>query len=67
MKPVPEDNIYANPRDHLVDFEFNESVARVFPDMIRRSVPGYGTLITLIGLLAEQYAQPGTHLYDLGS
>lgn len=67
MSPSPEDRIYAQPHDRLVDFEFNESVARVFPDMIRRSVPGYGTLITLIGLLAEQYAQPGTNLYDLGS
>lgn len=67
MSPTVEDNIYAQPHDRLVDFEFNESVARVFPDMIRRSVPGYGTLITLIGLLAEQYAQSGTHLYDLGS
>ncbi len=67
MKPVPEDTLYANRHDHLVDFEFNEDVARVFPDMIRRSVPGYGTLITLIGLLAEQYAQPNTLLYDLGS
>ena len=66
MSPKPEDKIYATPHDHLVDFEFNEGVARVFPDMIRRSVPGYGTLITLIGLLAEQYAQPGTRLYDLG-
>lgn len=67
MSPTPEDKIYAQPHDRLVDFEFNESVARVFPDMIRRSVPGYGTLITLIGLLAEQYAQPGTNLYDLGA
>jgi tRNA (cmo5U34)-methyltransferase len=66
MSPKLEDRIYAQPHDRLVDFEFNEGVARVFPDMIRRSVPGYGTLITLIGLLAEQYAQPGTHLYDLG-
>lgn len=66
MSPKQEDNIYATPQSRIVDFEFNESVARVFPDMIRRSVPGYGTLITLIGLLAEQYAQPGTRLYDLG-
>lgn len=66
MSPKQEDRIYATPHDRIVDFEFNESVARVFPDMIRRSVPGYGALITLIGLLAEQYAQPGTRLYDLG-
>ena len=67
MSPSQEDTIYAKQQERLVDFEFNESVARVFPDMIRRSVPGYGTLISLIGLLAEQYAQPGTNLYDLGA
>lgn len=61
-----EDAIYAKPQENIVDFEFNEKVVRVFPDMIRRSVPGYGTLITMIGLLAEQYAQPGSQLYDLG-
>lgn len=61
-----EDSIYAKPQSKLVDFEFNETVVRVFPDMIRRSVPGYSNLITMIGLLAQQYAQPGSNLYDLG-
>lgn len=50
----------------IVDFAFDENVAKVFPDMIRRSVPGYETIIALTGLLAEQYAQPDTHCYDLG-
>ena len=34
--------------------------------MIRRSVPGYETIIALTGLLAEQYVQPESHCYDLG-
>ncbi len=63
---MTEDKIYAQPKAHLVDFEFNQAVVNVFPDMIRRSVPGYGTLIPLIGLIAEQYAQAGSRLYDLG-
>jgi tRNA (cmo5U34)-methyltransferase len=50
----------------IVDFAFDESVAKVFPDMIRRSVPGYETIIALTGLLAEQYAQPDSQCYDLG-
>lgn len=50
----------------IVDFAFDENVARVFPDMIRRSVPGYETVITLTGLLAEQYAQAESNCYDLG-
>ena len=50
----------------IVDFAFDETVAKVFPDMIRRSVPGYETIIALTGLLAEQYAQPDSQCYDLG-
>jgi tRNA (cmo5U34)-methyltransferase len=38
----------------------------VFTDMINRSVPGYGTILTMIGTLAERYAQPGSRCYDLG-
>jgi len=60
------DAIYAKPHEQIVDFEFNAAVARVFPDMIRRSVPGYSTLITMLGLLAQEYAQPGSNIYDLG-
>ncbi len=50
----------------IVDFAFDESVAKVFPDMIRRSVPGYESIISLIGLLAEQHARPDSYCYDLG-
>ena len=60
------DQIFAHPQDMIVNFEFDENVAAVFSDMIRRSVPGYGTLVTLIGLLAEQYAQDNSTIYDLG-
>lgn len=63
---MSQDKIYATPHEHLVDFAFDERVASVFPDMIRRSVPGYGDIIALLGLFAEQYAQPGSTLYDLG-
>ncbi|MEJ2344930.1 MAG: carboxy-S-adenosyl-L-methionine synthase CmoA [Gammaproteobacteria bacterium] len=65
-KKPHRDSLYAQRQDHLVDFAFDEAVARVFPDMIRRSVPGYDTLIALIGLLAARYAQPGSRCYDLG-
>ena len=61
-----KDTLFAKPKDMIVDFEFDDSVATVFSDMIRRSVPGYGTLVTLTGLLAEQYVQPQTQVYDLG-
>ncbi len=60
------DNIYAQKKSHLVDFVFDEAVANVFPDMIRRSVPGYENIIIMIGLFAEQYAQENSNCYDLG-
>ena len=63
---TPRDNIFAAPLSEIVDFVFDETVVDVFPDMINRSVPGYSTIINLIGVLAQQYAKPNTHLYDLG-
>ena len=60
------DNIYASPLDRVADFAFDDAVARVFPDMIQRSVPGYTTIIPMIGLITERYAQSGTNCYDLG-
>jgi tRNA (cmo5U34)-methyltransferase len=60
------DDIYARPQQPVEDFVFDEKVADVFHDMITRSVPGYGAIITMIGLLAEEYVQAGTCCYDLG-
>jgi tRNA (cmo5U34)-methyltransferase len=48
-------------------FVFDDKVADVFADMINRSVPGYATIISMIGTLAERYAQPDSQCYDLGS
>ena len=48
------------------DFVFDADVAEVFEDMINRSVPGYSTIISMIGLLARQYCNRGTQVYDLG-
>lgn len=63
---MARDKVYNNSNDMIVDFTFDETVANVFSDMIRRSVPGYETVITLIGLLAEKYAQDNSVIYDLG-
>ncbi len=59
------DRLFATER-RPEDFRFDASVARVFPDMIRRSVPGYTTIIPMIEVITEQYAQPGSRCYDLG-
>lgn len=61
-----QDEIYASPLNEIIDFDFDEKVAEVFPDMIQRSVPGYSTMISTIGILAASYAQPNSRCYDLG-
>ena len=65
---MSQDQIFTEPRDHLVDFAFDDTVAEVFPDMIRRSVPGYEFVIPMSGLLAARHAsgQSDPLIYDLG-
>ena len=60
------DRLYAEPRTGVGDFVFDDRVARVFPDMVRRSVPGYDTLVDLIGVIGRRYLRSGTRCYDLG-
>lgn len=62
-----KDQIFSNPLDQIVDFKFDEKVANVFEDMINRSIPGYSSIISIVGMLAEKYAQPESNLYDLGT
>lgn len=47
-------------------FRFDDKVAQVFPDMLRRSIPGYAASIEAIGSLAARYVRAGTNCYDLG-
>jgi len=61
------DRLFAQPLEQVPDFVFNEDVVRVFPDMIKRSVPGYPTIVENLGVLAARFAQPHTALYDLGA
>lgn len=61
-----KDSIYASPVGDISPFNFDETVASVFPDMIQRSVPGYNAIISAIGLLARRYAKPHSNCYDLG-
>jgi tRNA (cmo5U34)-methyltransferase len=58
---VPDDA-----EDFVRDFVFDERVVKVFPDMIRRSVPGYGLVLHMLGQLARRYAQANSSVYDLG-
>jgi len=60
------DRLFAKPLNPVPDFAFNQDVARVFNDMIRRSVPGYPLLVEQISLLATRFAKSNSLLYDLG-
>jgi len=66
MHDINPDTIYANPLAEVNRFAFDQRVVDVFPDMIKRSVPGYATIINMIGSLAERYVQANSLCYDLG-
>ena len=60
------DNLFDKQTD-IADFQFDQEVVKVFDDMVRRSVPGYDSMIQMIGLIARMYGQDDTNYYDLGS
>ena len=60
------DRLYAEVKSDIEGFLFDNKVAAVFEDMIRRSVPGYGTAVAMSGVIAAWYAQDDTNIYDLG-
>ena len=60
------DKVYAGKLPSVVDFVFDDHVAAVFPDMIRRSVPGYETIVALLGVIAERHLRGDCNVYDLG-
>ena len=62
---MTDDKIYRS-ENGSEPFRFNDSVARVFPDMLKRSIPGYAASIEAIGALAARYVRAGTNCYDLG-
>ena len=66
MSASRKDQIFAAPVDTPKRFAFDDAVASVFPDMIKRSVPGYESVIRLSGLLAARFAQEESNIYDLG-
>jgi tRNA (cmo5U34)-methyltransferase len=61
-----KDSLYANPLGEITAFAFDAAVVNVFPDMIQRSVPGYSTMISAIGLLAGRFCRENSVCYDLG-
>jgi tRNA (cmo5U34)-methyltransferase len=66
MNDSNQDNLFAHPLGVVPDFVFDQAVVDVFPDMIKRSVPGYETILAHCGELASRYVQADSHCYDLG-
>ena len=60
------DNLF-NSHNDIANFRFDESVVEVFDDMVKRSVPGYDSMIQMVGLMARMYGKDNTNYYDLGS
>lgn len=60
------DDIFQDTKAQIVDFAFNDDVAKVFPDMIRRSIPGYENIIPLSGLMAARHVGARGRIFDLG-
>lgn len=63
---MTEDKLYIDDKLGDEPFRFDDSVAGVFPDMLRRSIPGYAATIEAIGSLAARYVADNTSCYDLG-
>ncbi len=63
---MTKDRLYQNIHGQIKPFEFDEQVADVFPDMIQRSVPGYAHTLSMLSVIAKEYAQAKSTIYDLG-
>ncbi|MEJ2115293.1 MAG: carboxy-S-adenosyl-L-methionine synthase CmoA [Gammaproteobacteria bacterium] len=66
MAGSKKDRIYASKQEKIEKFVFDDKVAGVFTDMIQRSVPGYTALNQLLPIVANQFIQENSNVYDLG-
>ena len=63
---MSQDRVFTDKETTPGSFEFDESVAAVFPDMLRRSIPGYDASLDAIHSLARRYVTANSTCYDLG-
>lgn len=62
---MKKDDIFLNFPEQT-PFEFNDTVASVFDDMIQRSVPFYNEIIKNQAILTSRFYRDNTMIYDLG-
>ena len=60
------DQLFADENSTVSDFCFDQNTAKVFDDMVSRSVPLYKEMQRMTGEIAADFAVPGTNLVDLG-
>lgn len=60
------DQLFDNEKVRRSDFEFNEEVANIFDDMLKRSVPFYSEQQNLLKAIVKKFYMPGTKIIDLG-
>ena len=53
---TPNDELFARERDAVSDFDFGKETARVFDNMLERSVPFYAEMQRMIGELVGTFA-----------
>jgi tRNA (cmo5U34)-methyltransferase len=61
-----KDTIFEEQFQTVKAFAFDQQVTDVFEDMIKRSVPGYDSILKSIAMFCMQYAQEDSYIYDLG-
>ena len=61
-----KDEVFKGEIEKASDFKFGANVAKVFDDMVNRSVPYYGEIQRMMAELAADYAKEGSDVYDLG-
>lgn len=54
---VQHDTLFTTPLDKAARFSFDEQVVACFPDMIRRSVPGYGQVLAMLPIFARRHCK----------
>lgn len=64
-EPV-RDQIFANERNSIDDFNFGEETAKVFDDMLDRSVPFYSEMQRMVGEIAGSFVTNNSSVWDLG-
>ena len=63
---MSKDNFFFKEIQKASDFKFSAAVAKVFDDMVNRSVPFYREIQRMMAELAADHAKEGSLVYDLG-